>query len=320
LILRWLFGALSPAGSRGRLSVMILHRVLAQPDPLFPGEIDASRFDALINRLKQWFNIISLSDGITGLRSGRFPSRPLVITFDDGYADNRTVALPILQRHRITASFFVACGFLDGGRMWNDTVIEAVRRWRTPVLDLADLGLGTYPVTSHGERHVALGQILPRLKYWPQAEREATALEIARRCGTGLPDDLMLTTRQLLDLHEAGMTIGAHTVTHPILATLSDEIAKREIAESRTRIEALLGDEVLYFAYPNGKPGKDFKAVHVAMVRDLGFEAAVSTAWGACGSGGDLYQIPRFTPWDASAVRFGLRMAQNLTRKSYVTA
>lgn len=320
MTLRWLFGALSPAGSNGRLSVMIFHRVLPQPDLLFPGAIDAPRFDALIDRLKHWFNIISLSDGIAAFRLGRFPSRPLVITFDDGYADNRTVALPILQRHRVPASFFVACGFLDGGRMWNDTVIEAVRRWRTQVLDLSDLGLGTHPVASPGERHLALGQILPRLKYSPQPEREAAAVEIARRCGTALPDDLMLTSRQLLDLHEAGMTIGAHTVTHPILATLSDEIAMREIAESRRRLEALLRNQVRYFAYPNGRPGKDYKAVHVAMVRDLGFEAAVSTAWGACAPGADPYQIPRFTPWDAGGVRYGLRMARNLTRRSYATA
>ena len=320
MTLRWLFGALSPAGAKGRLSVLYFHRVLPQSDPLFPGEMDAPRFDALINRLKHWFNIIPLSEAVAGIREGRFPARPLVITFDDGYADNRTVALPILQRHRVPASFFITCGFLDGGRMWNDTVIEAVRRWPSSVLDFTDLGLGTHTIGSYTERNIALGQILPRLKYSPQAEREAATVEIARRCGAVLPDDLMLTTRQVLDLREAGMTIGAHTVTHPILAMLSDDVARREIAESRSRLEALLGDRVRYFAYPNGRPGKDFTQKHVAMVRELGFEAAVSTAWGACASDGDPYQIPRFTPWDANGVRYGLRMARNLTRRSYATA
>ena len=320
MTLRWIFGLLSPAGSRGRLSVLIFHRVLPQPDPLFPGEMDAPRFDALIGQLKRWFNVISLSEGVAGVREGRLPARPLVITFDDGYADNRTTALPILQRHDVVASFFLSTGFLDGGRMWNDTVIEAVRRWPSDVLDLADLGLGKHTIGSPDERRLAIGQILPRLKYSPQADRESAAVAIARRCGAALPDDLMLTSRQVLDLHKAGMTIGAHTVTHPILAMLADDVAKREIAESRARLEALVGDRVRFFAYPNGKPGKDYAAAHVAMVRDLGFEAAVSTAWGACAPGGDLFQIPRFTPWDAGGVRYGLRMARNLARRSYATA
>jgi len=138
--------------------------------------------------------------------------------------------------------------------------------------------------------------------------------------GAPLPDDLMLTTRQLRELHAAGMTIGAHTLTHPILATLPNDTARTEIAEGRLRLEAIVGDTVRFFAYPNGRPGKDYIAAHVGMVRDLGFEAAFSTAWGACSPGGDRFQIPRFTPWQAGRVRYGLQMAQNLTRKGYATA
>ena len=80
--------------------MMIFHRVLPEPDPLFPGEPDADRFDAQLALLEHWFNILPLPDAIRGLREERLPPRPLTITFDDGYADNCTVALPIL-RHRI---------------------------------------------------------------------------------------------------------------------------------------------------------------------------------------------------------------------------
>jgi peptidoglycan/xylan/chitin deacetylase (PgdA/CDA1 family) len=65
-----------------------------------------------------------------------------VITFDDGYADNVEVALPILLRYEIAADFFVSTGFLDGGRMWNDTVIEAFRATPLDRVDLGDFGLG----------------------------------------------------------------------------------------------------------------------------------------------------------------------------------
>jgi peptidoglycan/xylan/chitin deacetylase (PgdA/CDA1 family) len=88
------FGALSPGGPRARLSVLIFHRVLPRPDPLFPGEPDAARFDWQLRLLKRWFDILPLPDAVHALREGRLPARALAITFDDGYADNCTVALP----------------------------------------------------------------------------------------------------------------------------------------------------------------------------------------------------------------------------------
>lgn len=316
---RWLFGALSPAGSSGRLSVMIFHRVLPVGDPLFPGEVDARRFEALIARLKDWFNVIPLAEALAALEVNRLPSRPLAITFDDGYADNCTVALPILQRHRVSATFFIAAGFIDGGRMWNDTVIEAIRRWSTPEMDLGELGLGTHRVGTVADRRAAIDHILPRLKYLPSTERDAATAEIGRRCGAVLPDDLMLSSAQLQVMGAAGMTFGAHTLTHPILATLPDAAARREIVEGRNRLEALVGDRIRYFAYPNGRPGKDYLGTHVAMVRELGFDAAFSTAWGVSTKRSDRFQLPRFTPWDDGGIRYGVRMAQNLRRSSFAT-
>jgi hypothetical protein len=123
-----LLRALSPAGARGRLSILILHRVLPAVDPLFPDEVDAARFDRMCRWLTQWFNVLPLDEAVHRLSSGTLPARALSITFDDGYADNHEVALPILQKHRLPATFYIATGFLDGGRMWNDTVIESVRR------------------------------------------------------------------------------------------------------------------------------------------------------------------------------------------------
>jgi hypothetical protein len=77
-------------------------------------------------------------------------------------------------------------------------------------------------------------------------------------------------------------------------------------------LEQLLGERVGLFAYPNGKPGTDYSPESVQIVRELGFDAAVSTTWGAARSGTDPFQIPRFTPWDRSKLRFGARFAGNL--------
>jgi peptidoglycan/xylan/chitin deacetylase (PgdA/CDA1 family) len=95
---RWLFDMLSPAGAGARLTVLIFHRVLLEPNPLFPGEPDAVRFETQMRWIKTWFNVLPLPEAIQRLRVGGLPARAAAITFDDGYADNFTVALPILRR------------------------------------------------------------------------------------------------------------------------------------------------------------------------------------------------------------------------------
>jgi len=311
---------LSPGGHRGRLPVMIFHRVLPEPDPLFPGEPDAARFDAQLALLKHWFNILPLPDAIRGLREERLPPRPLTITFDDGYADNCTVALPILRRYGLRAAFFIATDYLDGGRMWNDTVIESVRGCSEPALDLAKLQLGNHSVATPAEKSRAITAILSRLKYLPQDEREAKAAAVAARYAVALPDNLMLTGDQLRQMHDAGMTIGAHTASHPILARLPDEQARSEILKGKERLERAIGEPVRFFAYPNGGPDQDYHASHVRMVRESGFDAAFSTAIGTADAASDLYQIPRFRPWGRTRVRYGLRFAKSLARRTFPTA
>jgi peptidoglycan/xylan/chitin deacetylase (PgdA/CDA1 family) len=108
------------------------------------------------------------------------------------------------------------------------------------------------------------------------------------------------------------MGIGGHTVNHPILARLPAAEARQEIAQGRAALEAALDAPVRVFAYPNGKPGQDYLPEHVDMVRELGFEAAVSTAWGVSRGAADWYQLPRFTPWDQGIGKFGLRLARNM--------
>jgi peptidoglycan/xylan/chitin deacetylase (PgdA/CDA1 family) len=124
----------------------------------------------------------------------------------------------------------------------------------------------------------------------------------------------MMRSDQVRNLRRAGMQIGAHTVSHPILARLDEAQARDEIETGKGQLEDLLGERVTLFAYPNGKPGEDYRPDNVALVRAAGFRAAFSTAWGSAHRHTDVFQVPRFTPWDRSRLRFGLRMAHNLRR------
>lgn len=315
-IYRFAANRLAPAGPNGRLSILIYHRVLARTDPLFPNEVTADSFDDQMHRLKSAFNVIPLPDAVAMLKSGRLPARAASITFDDGYADNLTLALPILQRHGLHATFFIATSYLNGGRMFNDTVIEAVRNCPHATLDLNSLGLGAWQVDSDAAKTAAIEGLLPKVKYLPLGTREDTVARIAELAGCGeLPNDLMMTSKQLKALHGAGMEIGGHTARHPILASLDDDAAKKEIADGKHQLESLLGASTRLFAFPNGKPGKDYRPEQAAIVRELGFDAAVSTAWGAASSSHDPFQLPRFTPWSPKRSRFVPMLLSNLRTK-----
>lgn len=314
-MLRLLFNALSPSGAAARLSILIFHRVLPTADPLFPQEMDADRFDRLCNWLRHWCNVLPLDTAVAALREGRLPARAAAITFDDGYADNYEVALPILRRHGLQATFFVATGFLDGGRMWNDTLVESVRGARGDVLQVSAAGLpglDRLPLNDAAERRAAIDALISACRYLPFAERDTAVAAVARCSGQPLPSNLMMTRSQVQALYAAGMQIGGHTVMHPILTRLARAEARHEMAAGKAQLEAIVQAPVTLFAYPNGRPGEDFAADHVQLAEELGFEAAVTTAWGASTLHTPRWQLPRFTPWDRSRLRFGLRLAHNV--------
>lgn len=307
-----LFSLFSPSGQHARLSIFIFHRVLPAPDPIFPGEPDAACFEEIIGWIKSWFNVLPLDAAVDLLKCYKLPARAAAITFDDGYADNHDVALPILQRHGLPATFFIASGFLDGGRMWNDTVIESIRHCQQPTLDLDRLQLGRHSIRNSAEKKQAIENIIGQIKYMAIIERTDTTAAIAEAAGITPPCDLMMTSTQVRALHQAGMQIGAHTLSHPILARTAGHIAHHEIAGCKQQLESVLCEPVNLFAYPNGKPGTDYLPEHVRLVERLGFTTAVSTAWGTCTAGSDLFQLPRFTPWSRTKLKFALHLIGNL--------
>lgn len=313
MMVKALMGVLSPGGWSGRLSILIFHRVLPEKDPVLISDPDAAEFEHMIRWLKAWFNVLPLEEAIARLNDRSLPPRAAAITFDDGYADNFTVAMPILEAHGLPATFFIATGSLDGGQMWNDRIIEAVRNSRKQRLDLSGEGLGVYELDSVAAIRHAIESILTIVKYREPKEDRLKAVDyVAAVAGGCVPRDLMLTSEQVRSMRCAGMSIGAHTVTHPILAKINPVEVNSEILESKRFLEALLQEPVSLFAYPNGKPDVDYRLADAEKVRALGFAAAVTTAWGVADAQSDLMQLPRFTPWDRTRLRFALRLANNL--------
>ena len=308
MLLRLLGNLVSPAGERGRLAVLIYHRALAAPDALLHDEIDAATFDRHMAMLASEFNVLPLGEACGRLKRGTLPARAVCVTFDDGYADNERIALPILQRLGLPATFFVATGYSAGGCMFNDGLIGAVRDAPAGEHDLSRLGLGMIALDDAVSRRTAVARLIMALKYRSVGERQAMAERVAQALGSRLPSDLMMTPAQILRLHRAGMEIGAHTVRHPILMSIDDEEAREEIVASKRVLEDITSSPVTLFAYPNGKPGRDYGPQHVRLVKEAGFAAAVSTVDAVAGHGADPFQLPRFSPWDRNPRRLAARL------------
>lgn len=296
-----------------RLSIVYFHRVPATPDPLQPGEPDCARFRARVRWLRDGFRVLPLVEAVRRLYAGTLPPRALAITFDDGYRDNVTNALPILTELGVPATFFVTTRYLDGGMMWNDRVIEALRAWPDDDIDLRPYGLESFAL--RGARVAALPGLLEKLKYLPHADRERAASDLLARSGATV-SGLMANADEIRRLRAAGMEVGGHTVSHPILCSLPLAEAREEIATNKAELERILGEPVVCFAYPNGRPGQDFAAEHCALLAELGYEFALTTAAGTAHPRTPRFQIPRFSPWDDSEAKYLGRLVMNYFRRA----
>ncbi len=296
------------SAGNGRVCVVNYHRILEVKDPLLESEPDVATFRWQMELLAKCFNVIPLHDAVEMIGTGRLPPRAVCITFDDGYRSVHDLALPILQEFKLPATIFVTSGFVGGGNMWNDRIIEAVQNLPPGQLDLRDLGLGSYSLASLGDRQQTVGRLTEASKYLPPQGRFDLVKRLEDMVGDHLDAGLMLTPEMVLNLDRAGIEIGAHTISHPILTSLTDEQARLEIEGGKRELEAIIGKPVRLFAYPNGKVGKDFDERHTRMAREAGYAAAFTTSVGAVTAAQDRFALPRSRPWDNNAFMFGLRL------------
>lgn len=296
-----------------RLSVLNFHRVHEQRDVMRPYDPTVAEFRWQMQIVKRHFTVLSLDEALDCLASDSLPANALCITFDDGYADNLLCAQRVLSELEMPWALFVATGFLNGGVMWNDMVIEAIRLTEAPHLDLREIGLPIYPLGTVEQRRDCAEKAVLDIKHVGQTKRQEYVDYIVAQCGVEVVSP-MLTSEQLQQLSAAGVAIGGHTVTHPILANQTYEQCVDEIKANKNELEAIVGREVSYFAYPNGKRDIDFTSVHEKIVDELGFRAAFSTNWGAASSSTNVWALPRFAPWDKTQWKYLLRMLLNERR------
>ena len=225
-------------------------------------------------------------------------SNKVAITFDDGYADNATVAAPLLTQADLPATFFITTGCLGAKRFWWDRLASAFLGPHAlpPGIDVSVSGQGLWLALNDAEaRMTSLRFLHRRLRPVPPEELLATVDELLTRLAvpTASDDSLTMTSDQLLGLANRPLVeIGAHTRTHLQLAGQTEELQQREVDGSISDLEQLLKRPVVSFAFPFGTQ-RAVGDIAPRLVRTAGCYGACSTEPGVVTGRSDPYRLPR---------------------------
>lgn len=253
------------------------------------GEQPVEAFRIFLERMKRDYEVVTIAEGLRRMGTGATgPERPFAtLTVDDGYSDNFDVLFPVLQASGVQATFFVATEFLDEGRPPWPVEISAL-------LLQADTSSIEWPVSAKlGTRQDIAAASAAIKNLWrtlPPDVRRDSLEELRRRLR--LPNPVLpsaMTWDQCRSLRRAGHAIGSHTHFHSILPGMPEEVVQAELGRSRARIEAELGEQCDYFAYPNG----DSDVACARLVREAGYLAAFTQDAGVVRAGGDTMRLPR---------------------------
>jgi peptidoglycan/xylan/chitin deacetylase (PgdA/CDA1 family) len=284
---------LAPAAWRGHGAILMFHHVRPFRDRGFSPnrelEVTPEFLDGVLGLLAERGYRFAALDDLPALLSAPPGAPPFaILTFDDGYRDFEEWALPILRRRQSPATLFVTTGFADrSAAPWWIVAEEALARLRS--VDVAIDGVALRGATDTPQGKERLGaRLLPLLRAASEAGRIAAVAALAAAAAitpSAIAAELCLDWDDLAALDDGRLiTLGAHTLTHPMLARLSADAASREIGESAAIMAARLGRPVRHFAYPVGTPEaageRDF-----ALVAAAGFATAVTTRPGMIFSG-----------------------------------
>lgn len=293
---------------RGKLRTPVItaltyHRVAdaAQIGELDPevAETDAAGFAEQIAVIKQNSTVVSLSDVRLFLRGKRLPPNPVLIAFDDGYADCHDIALPILRKAGVPATFFVPTAYPESGRLFPwDRIRLILGRCQAETVELS------YPVPIHLEIKKDLEEAKRRLLWFvkrtPGVDVDRLWVELEEKTGVHLDpaEESAIAARTIMGwdkirrMHDAGMSVQSHSHTHRVLSTMTPGEALRDLEQSRKILSNVLDHDVRSVAYP---VGHRLSPPFVRAARDAGFDLGFLNNAGLC-------VVPRVDPMNVPRV------------------
>ena len=295
--------------NRNKVLILAYHGVL---DPcrgedrgfLYDNFVDADLFERQMSYLAGNYRVLSLSEMVRRIEEKRsFPKNSVVLTFDDGFKNNLTVAYPIMKRTGLSFTVFLTTGLIGSDRemLWTEKVKWMI--FHTGALSLSWNVGGrelSFPLATPREKEYAARRIMEDLKTSPVDSRRKKEKLLEKSLAGGrrvVPTDGerydYLDWKDVRQMAKEGVEFGSHTVNHPILTSLSREAAAREIRDSRERIESNTAGKCRLFSFPNGTR-KDFSEIHKTILKESGYSCAATIIPGLNDRYTDPYELRRF--------------------------
>jgi len=268
---------------RKQITILFFHHVPRRP------------FDKCMHYLSRLYNIATL-DKLIELHENRksIPNNTVILTFDDGYSSNYYQNFPVLQKYGIAAIGFLTVNMIGGdGTFWWDQLIYALNHTHGKTVTIA---AHTWPLRTRAEKRKAIPRILHMIKQMPDAQKNNTVDSVITQLNIDRHDaqncNPMMSWEQVRDMNDKGVQFGAHTLHHPILTRVPLVQAQEEICKARDILAEQLDKPVRFFAYPSGEH-TDFNEDVKRLVRDAGFECALTTIPGRVDLNSDLFALKR---------------------------
>ncbi|MBP6313494.1 MAG: polysaccharide deacetylase family protein [Flavobacteriales bacterium] len=303
---------------QGNCSVLLYHRVIKLETDPQQLSVDPDKFNDHLVVLKENYNVLSVQQFDRYLIDRtKFPENAVLLTFDDGYADNHTYARPLLEKHGMQALFYIASGYIGSQReFWWDEL----ERLLLLNPDLPEtLAFGTERIgpfwdikPSSTELRSIYERSLEELRGLPSIQRDALLdkLRVAMHDRGHRASHLPMTEVELREFAtSSSVVIGAHTVGHPSLARLAEDEQRAEITRSKQQLEKLLGAVVPYFSYPFGT-GADFDKVTIRVATEAGFDHVAANYPGAVHARSPRSAFPRFLVRNWDTKEFARNMSE----------
>ncbi len=286
-------------------AILMLHRVWPEAPTTKFGPtrrlvVEEEAFRDVINHLRRWgYDIISLDEVRKRLAEGRTDRKFVSFTFDDGYLDNYEIAYPIAKALEIPITIYIATDMIEGRLlMWWFGLERIIAQ--SDIVDFSGNGSPvSIPTRTVQEKERAYNRLDAMLRLAGRDEQAAMIVELEKAYDISFSE---LSAGQAMSwsmIEELScdelVEIGAHTVSHPALSTLSETEARREIADSREILKQRLSKPIRHFAYPFGRP-KDAGEREFEICRDIGFDTAVTTHMAPLRSHhrDRMFSLPRF--------------------------
>jgi peptidoglycan/xylan/chitin deacetylase (PgdA/CDA1 family) len=294
-------------------AILTYHGIMPQGYKMIDPDLDGSlvtaeSFRRQLQLLKNRYNVISPEQFLNWIEAKQeLPARAVLLTCDDDLRNTLTEMVPLLQEHGLSCLFFVTGGSLGevSSMLWYEQLYLMFLATKKRVVNLDYVRPGSRErALTHDEKRALWWNLVRHLSRYEATARQTMIEEV--RVQLGLPDDwgvhlltdplrcrfLMLNVTELRALVAAGMGVGAHTLTHPVLSQMSPEAAWSEISESRCKLEQVIGKSVWALAYPFGD------SVSVTdrereMAERAGFSCAFLNMGGGFGAPMPRFALPR---------------------------